>query len=715
MKHKRMIVGFIAAMLISTQCIGCKKADESSMKSEVAMGRYVEENVVMPDAVEHDEEVAYEMLMNPEGKIEIYASPYEGEGTFRYVHNEDGSWEKSIPEWLNQKDAHLLCTTYDSNGDCYAIQGTYDGDNMELHLLKSSDRKSSMEIKIKDFEEPSDYIPLSIVVAEDGSIVTIDQKSINFYKDGENIYTEEIPDYVCAVSENQIMITAPDQSGVELMDMSSHKVIKQFPFDGIKDQPKLLSTDANGNLYLTTQDGVYRINKTGSTWEEVMNGRLCSLCQPSLNLEAMCMGKQNDFYIMYQGANGKRVIKHYEYDASVPANPSTTLTIVSLEKCETVSQAILAFEANHQDLLVDYKVMLSDSELDRKTDYINQLNTELLAGNGPDLIVMDGLPMESYLAKGILADLSASLKPLMDQNLLLPNVVEAVNQEGKIYSIPLKVGITYAYGVNGAVKAADSIESLAEYASTSAEKPLFSAHYVPYSGLADFMYDYYSYEFIKGNVINEEGLRSFLKSLNTIAKQTDAIKDEDNWGFTLNDRYFMETCCSDDFYQNKAELGLTTLIDMISSFTPITIEEKIGGTHSSIHGQFTMNGLIGINAAGKQQDLAMEFLQLLLSEEVQEVALADGFPINREALSEYELKEDDFCFGYETFEATQPKDIGKRKEILSLCESLNAPIVIDTVLKEMVITPSTSYLLGETDLDTTVATIMNQVNTYLEE
>lgn len=39
-------------------------------------------------------------------------------------------------------------------------------------------------------------------------------------------------------------------------------------------------------------------------------------------------------------------------------------------------------------------------------DVIRTLNVEIFAGEGPDVLVLDGLPVESYIRQGILADLS---------------------------------------------------------------------------------------------------------------------------------------------------------------------------------------------------------------------------------------------------------------------------------------------------------------------
>ncbi len=46
-------------------------------------------------------------------------------------------------------------------------------------------------------------------------------------------------------------------------------------------------------------------------------------------------------------------------------------------------------------------------------DRIRALNARLLSGDGPDILLMDGLSSDSYISKGILADLSPMLGEAM--------------------------------------------------------------------------------------------------------------------------------------------------------------------------------------------------------------------------------------------------------------------------------------------------------------
>ena len=55
---------------------------------------------------------------------------------------------------------------------------------------------------------------------------------------------------------------------------------------------------------------------------------------------------------------------------------------------------------------MELEIGLSGEDGMTEADAIRTLNTEILAGNGPDLICLDGFNLESYLEKGVLADVS---------------------------------------------------------------------------------------------------------------------------------------------------------------------------------------------------------------------------------------------------------------------------------------------------------------------
>ena len=64
------------------------------------------------------------------------------------------------------------------------------------------------------------------------------------------------------------------------------------------------------------------------------------------------------------------------------------------------------------------------------TDALKTLNTEIMAGKGPDLLLLDGMPISSYEEKGILADISQVIQKVDEKEGILDNIQEAYTKEG---------------------------------------------------------------------------------------------------------------------------------------------------------------------------------------------------------------------------------------------------------------------------------------------
>jgi len=74
-------------------------------------------------------------------------------------------------------------------------------------------------------------------------------------------------------------------------------------------------------------------------------------------------------------------------------------------------------------------------------DYLagyTQLNTDIISGNMPDVLIVDSqMPIDSYIAKGLIADLNPLLDsdPELKREDYLENVFEAFSQNGKMYQL----------------------------------------------------------------------------------------------------------------------------------------------------------------------------------------------------------------------------------------------------------------------------------------
>jgi hypothetical protein len=720
MKWKRIFTGVLAITLVVTSITACSKNNSTTKKQEaVAMGRYVEKSIEMPEAVAAYDEIAYQMVKNPEGNIELYAlplKPKKGEYTIQYTLGEDNQWKRSLPKWLNKKsDGGSATIAYAADGTKYAVIDKNKKSTVVMKFYKSKDNVNADKVVLNDYKKDVDYSkrPMNMKLLQDNSILLGYQNSCTIYQDGKAKTNFKIGDYKYALSDNKLLTMNEKMDGGLLIDITTGKTISEVPMD--KNTNPIFTADQKGNWYMVTSSGIHRMVKDGNSWETVLDGDLATMSMPSMGPETVIKGDKDDFYVMYQSGNGVRTIKHYVYDKNIPTTPSKTLSIVSLKENSTVRQAIVDFQHKNQDIKVEYRALISEEDGTTATDNIKKINTELLAGKGADILILDGMPVNSYIEKGVLADISNIIEPGVKSGKLLSNIMDNYKKDGKIYTAPLRYSLAFAFGDKNAVKATESLQALADYAKT-AKIPLLGEKLVSYTDVTSILFQMYSNSFMDEQGIHREGLVKFLEQLKVISDQTKATKEESQYPMYGQEEMSLNTTSAQLLVNksNRALLGLSDISDMYGIYAPFAVVEKIKGDYAAVNNQFIPKGLVGINNASKQKKLAGSFIQSLFEEPVQKAELGDGFPVNTKALENFGLKYDDFLIGMDGFEVTQPSK-EKMQELLNLCKVVNKPINVDQTLLDMVISETSSYLSGNSDVNATADKIMEKTKTYLNE
>ena len=116
---------------------------------------------------------------------------------------------------------------------------------------------------------------------------------------------------------------------------------------------------------------------------------------------------------------------------------------------------------------------------------------------------------------------------------------------------------------------------------------------------------------------------------------------------------------------------------------------------------YTPRQAVGITSASEQQELALQFVNLLLSQTVQDVYLYDGFPVNSRSLDK--LVED----------AIKNKE--NSTKFREMCGQLNAPIFVDQVVREAVQSQMKGLLDGTLTAESAAAAVMEKIELYLKE
>ena len=124
--------------------------------------------------------------------------------------------------------------------------------------------------------------------------------------------------------------------------------------------------------------------------EQVIDGSLCTLNNPAYGLQGMTMLDNNEFLAFF--TDGR--LARYTYDPNVPTVPSERLKAYSLEESDTLRKAINVYQGAHPEVYVEYEIGMGENDSVTREDALKKLNTQIMAGEGPDLMILDGMPVD---------------------------------------------------------------------------------------------------------------------------------------------------------------------------------------------------------------------------------------------------------------------------------------------------------------------------------
>lgn len=259
-----------------------------------------------------------------------------------------------------------------------------------------------------------------------------------------------------------------DDTGVHLFDLEKRElrteqdqVLSDFiaeKYDLSENIPTMLCPYKDG-VYILTHQGMYWHRLYGETVEMVIDGGFCSMGAAGRTFTGLALREtegEPEFFVMY---DGKELVR-YTYDATLPAVPEA-LRVYSVYEDSQVSKAVSAFRTQHPEIPVIYEVGMNAAYGATVDDVLKNLATEIAAGKGPDILVMDDIPFDSYVEKGVLADLSV-LREEMTEETYFVNVVDSFARDGKQYAIPMTFAVPVLAGKGELLEGVESLSDLAD-------------------------------------------------------------------------------------------------------------------------------------------------------------------------------------------------------------------------------------------------------------
>lgn len=500
----------------------------------------------------------------------------------------------------------------------------------------------------------------------------------------------------------------------------------------------------DGSIYVAGPKGLYRHVINGDMVEQVIDGSLSSLGDPSHSIMAMIENDDQEFFAAFSDGT----VVRYTYDADVSAVPEGRLTIYSLEEDAMVRQAIAAYHTACPDLYLDYEIGMDGDGITRE-DALKKLNTRLLSGEGPDVLILDGMDIDTYVEKGVLLDLSDVVFGVDQSEGLYTNLIEPFSRDGALFAVPMQFRIPMIGGHREVMRDIKDLRSIADMLEEEREKSP-NANLLGVCSDSGIMKRFLpvcasSWKTEDGQ-LDEEKIREFLQQVKRIYDvQMNGTPQEYIVAYQQNVRadggeaheanaYFL-SMLSTFYYEGESPFMFGELMDAFGYLDIIsapkmegfedTVCQKMTGQCANVYHPTV---IVGINAATEDPEQAMELVRSMLSRSVQDTP-HEGLPINKGSLAEQfaydeeELGDDGGLY----YMSSSGKD-GKRLEMViypaqqedieeldRLIGQLDTPYLPDAVLEDVVLTVGGRYLSGDMELDEAVRSIKDRMAVYIAE
>lgn len=755
-KHRNKTVwkrwGAAALCLCMIFTTACGNGKEDSVK---AMGRYVEQRLEFPEK----DQTPIQMLQRSDGTLDLYYTSNDIGTQYEKYHSADGqNWEASQVKWNVPKGQYFNRLAYDENDAAYLMTTSYgkDGATADTYVYRM-DQKGGLEQIPMDWRDENGGKPkLGIMGAMqigDGRIF-VDQGSSGvgqygldgsfqrLYSAGSGSSTQGFANFT--LQENKLYVIDGSGNSVLSYNIGDGSLSKTIPFDNFAENTQIASGQG-GAVYLYNRNGVFRLVKDGSLWEKLIDGSLTSFIIPTLYFSELTEGTDGAFYLMGGDGQNQAQLYKYVYDKNIASLPEKELTVYSLGENALLRQTAGEFQLNHPDTRVNLQVAMGEASAATKSDLIRALNTELLNGKGPDVILLDGMPVDSYIEKGVLADLSGIIKDLNGSETMNKTVMDTFQKKDGLFAVPTTFQIPVIITDRSYAADMKDLNSLTAFAQSQGSKPLIGDKSP--DRLMQIFFSSCLPAWMQGGQIDSAKLKTFLEDMKTITDTpAKSYATEDRNVRSGGQTAILQDRAAADARQGSAS-SVDTLDDMYHwafgrslAFTSqlagdsammrivLAMRHQGNATMVPLPGQagpaYIPMGIMGINAKSENQDSAKEFLKLMLSEKIQQAANnREGFSVNLAALNDYISKTDSNLYfsiqgsSYdenEELEGEMPTS-EEKKSLLALCNSVETPYLADETLTDAIRKEAQGYFTGEKNVDQTVADIQEATKLYLSE
>ena len=695
-------------------------------------------------------------------------------GSLKYLTGNADSdiWDENIIDDIDEsKDkAYVSAACVDTDGTVYSAVYSY---NMEDNEIVDG----STEIRRYDAAEEQNLSEKYNVVLEG-----IDKEitGISHVKDGDSYYLlttdglskfdsngkltaqyDESNSRDFAVADKVYLLA--DQKMVELD--SDLNVISESSglYDNLKEDidetiakedstysngKKILRADSENNLYILTDRALYQKQVDSKAITMVLDDTDGYENSTNTVLQVMQCG---DRYITIDSEHNVSV--YAVNDGTVKVVEKQEITLWSLRYGPFVEQAVDTFNNISNSITVKYEYGVSDDNGVTIKDAVNALNTELLAGKGPDVILTDGLNINSYIDNGAFLDLAELETEIQNKySNCLNKVMDTYRVGDKVYAIPARMTFQAVIEPDDISGSLNYISDFQDYIDNSEPTKVGNdLDIYDWTILFEDFYPQYVNDFIKDEKFDTDTFKTFLEELHTLWKTLESRTSQESFDKWESDKIEWEgrerqfswrfvPLVDYEYSGQSIAVGTIEYTETIKSAYGYRIYKEdethyIKDDHTFralVHNGNTLYTPIetfAINSNTEKADAAKTFIMKQFDKELQFLYVGDpyytmGLPVNLDdwEYEEYVLTEGGkyvsgspgtyggYATGYDSM--LEDDDLIKCFEIL---KGLDTPVNDDIQVRNIIEEGIDDYMNDKKSLDDTVKDIDNQLGIYFSE
>lgn len=532
--------------------------------------------------------------------------------------------------------------TYDEEAeytdDYYLIKMKLDG--TEIFSVKLNDIP-----ELKALGEQTGYFYVgSFNMTQDNSIYLSCMDSIVKF-DADGNYQKVVADpesplagvSLYTLENGKMAATIYEDTGISIAyaDLEAGTLGEKFKIPGVSYEYSFYP-GVGYDLYMVNTYGVYGYNIGDADKTQIMSYIDSDFA--FYNIYGLAGISDTEFIAMYDDeATGMGRLARFTKVPPEEVKDREIITLAMAHSDWSVRSAVVDFNKvseNYRITIQDYSSMYGS-----ETDYtagVTRLNTDIVSGKVPDIILLDSfMPISSYISKGLFEDIKPYIEKdeELDIDNYMPNIIEAFSVDGKLYSV------VPTYAIQTLVAKASDVGTERGWTVKEAQDILASKPegtqfigMVDRNSILDYSMTMAGNQFVDLETgkcsFNSEGFIELLEFAGTFPEVVD------------------DTAYSDDYWNNYESMWregkIITSMVSFGDFRNYNYTEKgtfgekitmIGFPSVNGDGSVIMPNLqLALSAKSKTKEGAWEFLRIFLTDEYQENEETWGLPLSIKAL-----------------------------------------------------------------------------------